>query len=83
MSNKRFRRARIEEDPHSTDALRTFIGAAVLGTVVFFATLIYDLLNPSPATASGVRAIVFAIPAAVVGAMVGSALTPRRPARRR
>lgn len=83
MSNKRFRRSHPVENQRSAEGLWIGIGAGLLGAVVFIATLIYDAINPSTASATGVRPIIFAIPAAVVGAMLGSLLTPRPPARRK
>lgn len=83
MSNKRYHRNRGDQSPRSHEGRWIAIGAALMGSVVFIAALVYDILQPSTSPMASVRPLVLAIPAAVVGAMLGSMFTPRPPARRR
>lgn len=77
MSNKRFRKSPGTARPPQNTALGMGIGAGVLGAAVFFGTLIYDATIDPGVGMLGIRSIVFAIPAAVVGGMVGSRLSSR------
>ncbi len=72
MSNKRFHRNSGPVRAPQSGALEMGIGAGVLGAAVFFGTLIYDALNNPGSGMLGTRSIVFAIPATVVGGMLGS-----------
>lgn len=72
MSNKRFRKGLGTTRPPQSSALGMGTGAGVLGAAVFFGTLIYDATNDPGTGMLGIRSIVFAIPAAVVGGMLGS-----------